>query len=147
MLRESPLFQLYLTRLRDFYRQPARIFWVYGFPTLLAIVLGLAFQSRPPAPIPVDLVQGLGSSTIQAAIAAHNAALERERAAGRVRMDVPAVAIRTADQSEARKRLNTGKTPLVIEPLGSESWAYHYDPTRPEANAARQAVDDILQRA
>jgi ABC-2 type transport system permease protein len=143
----NPLFQLYLTRLRDFYRQPARIFWVYGFPTLLAIVLGLAFQNRPPAPIQVDLVQGPGASTIKAAIAAHNAALERERATGRARLDVPAVVVREVDQSEARKRLNTGKTPLVIEPLNSESWAYHYDPTRPEATAARQAVDDILQRA
>ena len=60
MLRSSPLFQLYLTRLRDFYRQPARIFWVYGFPTLLAIVLGWAFQNRPPAPILVDLVAESG---------------------------------------------------------------------------------------
>ena len=41
-------------------------------------------------------------------------------------------------EAEARTRLKTGKTPLVIEPLGSESWAYHYDPTRPEAAAARQ---------
>src|SRR5262249_5166506 len=39
------------------------------------------------------------------------------------------------------------KTPLVIEALGSESWAYRYDPTRPEAAAARQVVDDLLQRA
>ena len=43
------------------------------------------------------------------------------------------------------KRLKTGKTPLVIEPTGSESCAYRYDPTRPEAAAARQVVDDILQ--
>ena len=57
MLRSSPLFQLYLVRLRDFYRQPARVFWVYGFPTLLAIALGFAFQNRPPAPVLVDLVR------------------------------------------------------------------------------------------
>ena len=67
MLRSSPLFQLYLVRLRDFYRQPARVFWVYGFPTLLAIVLGFAFQNRPPAPILVDLVEGPGSAQIKAA--------------------------------------------------------------------------------
>ena len=46
MGRSSPLVQLYLTRIREFYRQPARIFWVYGFPILLAIVLGLAFKNR-----------------------------------------------------------------------------------------------------
>jgi ABC-type multidrug transport system permease subunit len=143
----SPLWQLYLTRLRDFYRQPARIFWVYGFPTLLAIVLGLAFQNRPPAPIQVDLVRGAGAAPIQAALAAHDAALAAERAAGRVRLDVPVVAIREEDAGAALKRLKTGKTPLVIEPTGTESWTYHYDPTRPDAAAARQAVDDILQRA
>ena len=143
----SPLFQLYLTRLRDFYRQPARIFWVYGFPTLLAIVLGLAFQSRPPAPILVDLVRGSGSLTIQSALEAHNASLEREKAAGQARLNVPPVMIHEAEPDEAMRRLNTGKTPLVIEPQSTESWVYHYDPTRPEAAAARQTIDDILQRA
>jgi len=52
----SSLRELYITRLREFYRQPARIFWVYGFPTVLAIGLGLAFQSKQPQTIRVDLV-------------------------------------------------------------------------------------------
>src|SRR5262245_19678616 len=147
MLSSSPLFQLYLTRLRDFYRQPARIFWVYGFPTLLAVALGLAFQNRPPAPVQVDLVDGPGSSPIKAAIEAHNAALAREKLAGRARMTVPSVAIHEAASPEVRTRLDSGKTPLVIEPDGSDSWVYRYDPTRPEATAARQTIDDLLQRA
>jgi ABC-type multidrug transport system permease subunit len=147
MLPNSPLFQLYATRLRDFYRQPARIFWVYAFPTLLAIVLGLAFQNRPPAPILVDLMQGPGSSWVKAALEAHNASLEKDRAAGRPRLDVPAVAFREVPEEEAENRLKTGKTPLVIVPTGSESCIYRYDPTRPEASAARQTVDDILQEA
>jgi ABC-type multidrug transport system permease subunit len=146
MFQNSPLYNLYVTRLRDFYRQPARIFWVYAFPTLLAIVLGLAFQNRPPAPIQVDLMAGPGSSWIETALKAHNAALERERAAGHPRLDVAAVVFNQVGEDEAKKRLNTGKTPLVIEPAGSESCTYRYDPTRPEAAAARQAIDDILQR-
>ncbi len=147
MLRSSPLFQLYLTRLRDFYRQPARIFWVYGFPTLLAVVLGWAFQSRPPAPILVDLVRDPASSGIKSALQAHNAAIERELAVGKARTDVPPVMIHEEDQAKSLKRLNTGKAALVIEPLGSDSWVYRYDPTRPEAVAARQTIDDILQRS
>jgi ABC-type multidrug transport system permease subunit len=35
----------------------------------------------------------------------------------------------------------------VIEPEGSQSWKYRYDPTRPEASAARQVIDDVLQQA
>ena len=57
----------------------------------------------------------------------------------------PAVEIHEAPTDAALRRLNTGKTPLVIEPTGSESWTYRYDPTRPEASAARQTIDDILQ--
>jgi ABC-type multidrug transport system permease subunit len=174
MLQSSPLFQLYLTRLRDFYRQPARIFWVYAFPTLLAIVLGFAFQNRPPAPIQVDLATGPGAGSIKAALDAHNTATEKQEATGRARMDVPTVALYRVEPAQASnskrsstgttpgddgdeshlptlqdalKRLNTGKTPLVIEPLGSEAWVYHYDPTRPEAAAARQILEDILQQA
>ena len=147
MLRSSPLFQLYLVRLRDFYRQPARIFWVYGFPTILAIVLGWAFQSRPPAPILVDLVQDPASSWIRSALEAHNSAIEAEKAAGKARMNAPSVMIHEEAKAGSLKRLNTGATPMVIEPINSDSWVYRYDPTRPEAAAARQSIDDILQRA
>jgi ABC-2 type transport system permease protein len=147
MLRSSPLFQLYLVRLRDFYRQPARVFWVYGFPTLLAIALGFAFQNRPPAPVLVDLVQGPAESRIKVELEAHNAALERDHKAGKPRQNVPAVDFHEASLVEALNRLRTGRTPLVIEPQGTDTWTYRFDPTRPEASAARQTIDDILQRA
>jgi ABC-2 type transport system permease protein len=147
MLRSSPLLQLYLVRLRDFYRQPARVFWVYGFPTLMAVSLGFAFQNRPPAPIAIDLIEGSGSSAIKAAFQAHNAALERDKSVGKLRLNIPSVVIHEGPEGEALKRLYTGKTPLVIEPHGSESWVYRYDPTRPEASVARQVIDDVLQQA
>jgi ABC-type multidrug transport system permease subunit len=95
--------------------------------------------------VQVDLIEGPGASWVKEALEEHNASLERERAAGHARLDVPAVAFRQVPEAEAMKRLKTGKTPLVIEPTGSESCAYRYDPTRPEAAATRQVVDDILQ--
>jgi ABC-type multidrug transport system permease subunit len=147
MLRSSPLLQLYLVRLRDFYRQPARVFWVYGFPTLLALVLGFAFRNRPPEPVLVDLVQSPRASAIAQALAAHNRALQERSQQGKAPSIRPPITVHEADASTALKRLNTGKTPLVIEPSGSESWIYRYDPTRPEATTARQLVDDVLQEA
>jgi ABC-2 type transport system permease protein len=147
LLKSSPLFQLYLVRLRDFYRQPARVFWVYGFPTLLAIALGFAFRSRPPAPVVADLVTRSGADSILAALEGHNAALVREQASGSPKLHVSPVEVHQAPFDEAIRRLNKGKTPLVIEPIGPESWAYHYDPTRPEAVQARQVIDDLLQTA
>src|ERR1700675_3959409 len=101
MLRSSPLFQLYLVRLRDFYRQPARVFWVYGFPTLLAIALGFAFRNRPPAPVLVDLVQTVGSSQIKAYLEAHNAPLYRAEKGGASLQNAPSIEIHEAPAEEA----------------------------------------------
>jgi ABC-type multidrug transport system permease subunit len=149
MLPNSPFFQLYRARLREFWRQPARIFWVYGFPTILAVLLGLAFQNRPPAPIQVDLVAGPYAAPIELAIKAHNerlAATQGSLGASSAGTE-PAVILHTDAEAEAANRLRTGKTPLLIIPQGETSWAYRFDPTRPEAVAARQQVDDLLQEA
>jgi ABC-type multidrug transport system permease subunit len=149
MLSNSPFFQLYRARLREFWRQPARIFWVYGFPTVLAVILGLAFQNRPPAPIQVDLVAGPFSGPIERAIQTHNdrVAGSKTSAASTGAGIQPAVVLRLVSEDEAANRLRTGKSPLSILPVDATSWTYRYDPTRPEAAAARQQVDDILQEA
>ena len=60
---------------------------------------------------------------------------------------MPLIELHEASADEASKRLRTGLTPLVIEPLGPRSSIYHFDPTRPEASAARQILDDVLERA
>jgi drug/metabolite transporter (DMT)-like permease len=39
MKRWNAFVQLFLSRLREFYREPEVIFWVYGFPVLLAVGL------------------------------------------------------------------------------------------------------------
>lgn len=143
MFRQSPFFQLYRARLREFLRQPARIFWVYGFPMLLAIVLGFAFQSRPPAPIVVDVVAGEGADSIKSAVAAANTRLEADSTAAGPRVPIR-IDLRT--EAEAVARLKTGKTPVVVASAPDGSVTYRYDPTRPEAVAARQAVDEALQR-
>ena len=59
--------QLFLSRLRGFYREPVALFWVYGFPLILALGLGIAFLNRKPEPILVDIqVDGTSSSPGQA---------------------------------------------------------------------------------
>src|SRR5437764_10848424 len=138
MSLHHPLRELYLSRLREFYRQPARIFWVYGFPTVLAIGLGLAFRSRPTESIQVDVVSVGASSPVEKTLRDYDAKARRE---GRM-----SLLLRVEPAEEAARRLRTGKTPLVVEPKGSRV-VYRYDPTRPEAVAAKGAIDDILQAA
>ncbi len=137
MTRYSSLFELYVARLREFYRQPARIFWVYGFPTVLAIGLGLAFKSRPPETIQVDLVQDPAAPAIEKVLREADARASRERR--------PRLLLRVEPAQEALRRLDTGKTPLVVIPDVSGPLTYRYDATRPEAVAAKEAVDDLIQ--
>jgi ABC-type multidrug transport system permease subunit len=137
MTRYSSLRELYLARIREFYRQPARIFWVYGFPTILAIGLGYAFKSRPAESIQVDLVRNAASPQIEKILADSNA---------RARQDGdPELLLKVESSEEALHRLNTGKTPLVVIPDVSGPLTYRYDSTRPEAAAAREAVNNRIQ--
>lgn len=137
MPRSHPLRELYLSRLREFYRQPARLFWVYGFPTVLAICLGFAFQSRPPETIQVDLIANSASPPVEKALRDYG-----DQAQSRKK---PRLLLRVGPAGEAMRRLQTGKTPLVVEPKSTPPLVYHYDLTRPDAAVVRASIDDVLQ--
>src|SRR5580692_1291717 len=47
-LSESSLVQLTLVRFLLLMREPEAIFWIFIFPILLAVGLGIAFRNRPP---------------------------------------------------------------------------------------------------
>jgi ABC-type multidrug transport system permease subunit len=124
--------QLVLARLREFYREPEALFWVYGFPILIVVALGIAFRNKPVDRITVDLQDGPGSSFAVETLG------REER-----------FSVQVHDAAGCRLRLRTGKTELVVVPASSTPRAYEYvyDPSRPESLLARNAVDDALQRA
>lgn len=132
LLRYSPLWQLMLSRAREFFREPEAIFWVYGFPILLVVGLGIAFRNQPVERITVDVQSGPKAQTIVDVLSRH----EKFVAA-------------VFDAEMCRRRLRTGKTDLVVTGVGETRPAYEYllDPTRAESALARNAVDDFLQRA
>src|SRR5687767_4739197 len=43
-----PLVELTLARVREFLREPEAVFWVFVFPVLLALALGIAFRNTAP---------------------------------------------------------------------------------------------------
>lgn len=124
----GPFKQLFLARLREFWRQPEVVFWVFGFPILLAIGLGIAFRNKAPDEIAVGVVRGAGD-------AAAVAALPAERG----------FATKLVDDARAEDELRLGKVSIVVVP--GEPTTYRFDPTRPESVLARARVDDALQRA
>lgn len=129
---EHPLRHLVLSRLREFYREPAALFWVYGFPILLAVGLGIAFREQPVESVVVDVEQGSRSQSVVLALEAD------ER-----------FVVATCALEECRRRLRTGKTAIVV--VASEDGAlaveYVFDPSRPESVLARRTVDEALQKA
>jgi ABC-type multidrug transport system permease subunit len=131
----SPLGQLVLARLREFYRQPEAVFWVYGFPILTVVALGMAFRNKPVERITVDIQRNTGNT-------------ERVESVREALKKDEKYVVSVNDEETCRVRLRTGKTDLVIVPLGSgQGCAYEFDPTRPEGVLARGKVDDTLQRA
>jgi ABC-type multidrug transport system permease subunit len=127
--------QLALFRLRLFYREPGAMFWTFGFPLVLSLVLGVAFRSRPPEPVAVAIEAGDG-----AALAAR-AERAREALSG-----LAGVEVKGMSASEAAGALRSGRVSLVVVPR-SDGYAYRFDPTRPESRLARLTTDAALQRS
>jgi ABC-2 type transport system permease protein len=127
---DRTLVQLSLVRLREVWREPEAIFWIFLFPVLMAGGLGLAFRSRPASVAKVAVLAGSPWS---------------EPTASRLRSD-SMLEVQTLGDSAAALALRTGKVAIVIVP-DSGSVRYRFDDTRPEGLAARSQVDDALQRA
>lgn len=122
--------QLFLSRLREFFREPEAVFWVYGFPLLLAVGLGIAFAGNEPDPATVD-VQG---ATEDSAIVD----LRKLLADAKLQVEVH-------DETTSRQRLRDGKTALVVVPE-ADGFRGLLDPRRLESVSARYQVEAILLR-
>jgi ABC-2 type transport system permease protein len=126
-----PLREIVLARLREFYREPEAVFWVYGFPILLIVGLGVAFRNQPVEKIAVDVQEGARAEAIVEALSANEKFV-----------------VRTVSVEQARLDLRGGRTELVV--AGGKSptdFDFSYDPSRPPSVLARNAVDEALQRA
>jgi len=123
-----PFWQLLLSRMREFGREPEVLFWVFGFPILLAVGLGLAFRNKPAESVAVGVLEGPGAPALVQTLEACEG------------FDVELV-----PQALAGTRLRLGKVALIVVP--GEPPEFRFDPTRPDSLLARQRVDDALQRA
>ena len=70
-LRRSALAQLTMTRILETLREPGTMFWVFGFPILLSVGLGLAFRNHTPEPPFVGVLDGeVATATAAGSVAA-----------------------------------------------------------------------------
>jgi ABC-type multidrug transport system permease subunit len=124
-LEHSSLFQLTTIRFLLILREPEAIFWIFIFPILLAVGLGIAFRNRPADVLPV------GATTPQLV-----AALSAD----------PGLKTTLINEAAGRHALATGSIVLLAiqQPSGI---VYRYDDTNPDARTARLLVDRDVQAA
>jgi ABC-2 type transport system permease protein len=122
---ESSLYQLTSTRFRLFLREPEAIFWVFIFPILLAVGLGIAFRNRPADVLPV----GATTAQLTQALAADKA-----------------LTASIVDESAGTHALAVGSINLLAiqKPDGV---VYKYDETNPDARTARLLAERAIQTA
>jgi ABC-type multidrug transport system permease subunit len=122
------LVELTVARLYEFLREPEAVFWVFAFPVLMALALGIAFRSERTQEQAVGVLSGPGAAETVSRLA-------RE----------PAVKARELQAEEAERALRNGDVSLVVVPGAPPT--YRFDPTRPESRMARLVADAALQRA
>jgi ABC-2 type transport system permease protein len=122
-LDQSSLYQLTTTRFRLTLREPEAIFWVFIFPILLAVGLGIAFRNRP-----ADVLQ-VGATTTQL-----TGALATDEGLTATKMD----------ELTGTQALATGRI-LLLAIQTSDGVAYKYDDTNPDARTARLLADRAIQ--
>jgi ABC-2 type transport system permease protein len=126
--RLHPLVELTKARLREFFREPGMIFWVFGFPILLAIGLGLAFRSQPEDRPSIAVVAPPDSPLAKAITSS------------------PQLDAVAQSESDALRGLARTRFALVLDLRQAEP-VYRFDPTLRDARLARALVDAELQRA
>ncbi len=124
---------LLLARFKELWREPEVVFWVFVFPILLALGLGIAFRDKPPDMSRVAVVAGPEASQAVSL-------LKPASSKGTVHVEVLPAA-------DAFNRFRLGKYDLVVTPQPNGKLEYRYDPARPESVLARTVVDDSVQAA
>jgi ABC-type multidrug transport system permease subunit len=121
----SSLYQLTRIRFMLVWREPEAVFWIFIFPILLALGLGIAFRNRPPDMLPVAAT----SAQLTRALAADSGLRATEM-----------------DEASGKHALATGEILLlVVEQSGGVD--YEYDNTNPDARTARLLADRAVQVA
>ncbi len=140
--RWSGYSHLLMARMLELKREPEVVFWVFIFPLLLALGLGIAFRNKPGDAVSVAIAQEPGNQPSMVACSVIQDMLAHSPQHDRFKPQV-------VFADDARQGFRLGKFDLVIEPhpMGGLNWTYRFDPARPESVLAKTEVNDALQAA
>jgi ABC-type multidrug transport system permease subunit len=129
--RFSAYLHLLLARIRELQREPEVIFWVFAFPLLLALGLGIAFRNKPADVPTIAIANAPGAQKTQQMLQHWHDKINSQ----------------ILEESDALNRFRLGKYDMVVIPKENGGLEYRYDPARPESVLAKTQVDDALQSA
>jgi ABC-2 type transport system permease protein len=134
-----PLVELTISRIRESIREPEMLFWVFIFPILLAVALGIAFRETPADKMRIAIEDTTGAEKISELLSE--------------RKDIEPVVLAT---KEAKGQLRKGKVDLIVSIDQSMvpqadgdvpvSLVFTYDQTRSNSKIARMASQDAIER-
>lgn len=127
-MRARVLRQVAWTVLREFMRTPEAVFWTYGFPVLMAVVLGLAFGSAGAEKGRAVIVESPSSAALAGALA-----------------EQPLLEFKVQDAATADDTLVRGRAAVAISGSATAP-QLTFDPGNPAADRTRRLVEDALQR-
>jgi ABC-type multidrug transport system permease subunit len=127
--RDSALWHLSMARMYAFLREPEAVFWVFAFPVLMALALGIAFRNQGPQKSRIGVEAGPRAAAVSRSLAASG--------------DLEVVSVEPGDGPTALRR---GRIAVLVLPDSAATPVLRYDPARPEARVAYLAALDALQR-
>jgi ABC-type multidrug transport system permease subunit len=119
----SSLYQLTIARFKLVIREPEAVFWIFFFPILLALGLGIAFRNRP-----ADILNVGATTPLLTQALATDKGLTAD----------------TMNEAEGTHELAIGRI-LLLAVQTPQGVTYKYDDTNPDARSARLLADRAIQ--
>jgi ABC-type multidrug transport system permease subunit len=129
-VRSRQLWHLTRVRMLGFLREPEVVFWVFAFPVLMALALGIAFRTSGTPRSRVGVEQGPGAAAVTAALARSS--------------DLEVVSVPAAEADAALRR---GRIAVLVRVPADGPPVLTFDPTRAETRLAQLATVEALERA
>jgi ABC-2 type transport system permease protein len=125
-----PLWQLTRVRVFGFLREPEAVFWVFAFPVLMALALGIAFRTSGRPRSQVGVLDQPGAAALVKALEAS-----------------PDLVVTRIAPDEAEAALRRGRIAVLVRPAPSGPPVLTFDPSRAETRLAQLATAEALERA
>jgi ABC-type multidrug transport system permease subunit len=127
--------QLVLMELKSFYRNPGIIFWAFGFPLLMAGVLGSAFSNKKESIRKIGIV---GENSIQL-VSQYKSISVPENSYSQYEFT-------SITEEEAIKKMKRGELQLYLESSNNDL-IYYFDPSNSESYQSYLLLEKLLNKS